>query len=81
MRERRVPGQEKKTYGTASLADSLESVIDLEEVTVGREDGQCAIVRASHGRSNKYELRVVCEKKSKKRREVDVELMENGFRG
>lgn len=38
------------TYGAATLADSLESVVDLEQVAVRREDGQRAIIRASHGR-------------------------------
>lgn len=66
---RRVPGQDKNTYGTASLADSLKSVIDLEEVTVGRENGQCAIVRAGHCRNSKNELaRVEFEKRIKKKR-------------
>jgi hypothetical protein len=36
------------TYNAASLADSFDSIVDLEKVTIRGEDGQSAIIRASH---------------------------------
>ena len=37
------------TYGTTTLSDGFNSIVDLEQVAIRREDGQCAIIRASHG--------------------------------